>query len=204
MQPFYIYQFEVKKLKIAILIIILYVSVFTFVLLPSSSAHIADSTLIQEKKNVKNNVDIKFSYLPEKPIIDTFTKLEFSVTNLKTGEHFHDFIARVTVTNGQRLFKFQNITVRNGDFSVDYIFPDDGTHQVLLRIDTKEFIQPASFQVFVPHQSPPSILNPFPTSPGSSNENDLGILVSKILAILFPAAGVTALIIMLKKEPKIP
>jgi hypothetical protein len=204
MQPFYIYQFVVKKLKIAILIIILYVSVFTFVLLPSSSAHIADSTLIQEKKNVKNNVDIKFSYLPEKPIIDTFTKLEFSVTNLKTGEHFHDFIARVTVTNGQRLFKFQNITVRNGDFSVDYIFPDDGTHQVLLRIDTKEFIQPASFQVFVPHQSPPSILNPFPTSPGSSSENDLGVLVSKILAILLPAAGVTALVIMLKKKPKIP
>ena len=125
-----------------------------------------------------------FSYKPEKPIIDAFTKLEFSITNLKTGEHLHDFIARITVTNGQRLFKFQNITVPNGDFSVDYIFPDDGTHQVLLRIDRNDTIQLASFQVFVPHQSPPSILNPFPASPGTS-ANDPGILASKILAIRY-------------------
>jgi hypothetical protein len=107
----------------------------------------------------------------------------------------------VTVTNGQRLFKFQNITVQNGDFSVYYIFPDDGTHQVLLRIDRKDSIRLASFQVFVPHQSPPSILNPFPTSPGT-NENDPGILASKTLAILLPVARVTALVIMLKKKPK--
>jgi hypothetical protein len=197
------YQFVAKKSKLSILLTLLFVLVFTAALFPSSSAHIIDSSRIQERKNVKNNVDIKFSYLPEKPIIDTFTKLEFSVTNLKTGEHLHDFIARVTVTNGQRLFKFQNITVNSGDFSVDYIFPDDGTHQVLLRIDTKEFIQLASFQVFVPHQSPPSILNPFPTSPGM-NENDPGILISKVLAIVLPAAGVAGLIIILKKKHKIP
>ena len=87
-------------------------------------------------------------------------------------------------------------------FSVDYIFPDDGTHQVLLRIDRKESIQLASFQVFVPHQSSPSILNPFPTSPGT-NEYDSGILASKVLAIVLPAAGVAALVIILKKKPKV-
>lgn len=184
------------------MVILLFASVFTVVPFPSSSAHITDSIRIQESKNVKNNIDIKFSYIPEKPVIDAFTKLEFSVTNLKTGEHLHDFLARVTVTNGQRLFKFQNITVQNGDFSVDYIFPDDGTHQVLIRIDTKEFVQLASFQVFVPHQSPPSILNPFPTSPGTS-ENDPGILASKILAIVLPAVGVAVLVIMIKKKQKL-
>ena len=188
--------------KIVSITIFFSIMVFAIISFPSSSAHILVSTIIQERKDVKNNIDILFSYKPEKPVIDAFTKLEFSVTNLKTGEHLHDFIARITVTNGQRLFKFQNITVPNGDFSVDYIFPDDGTHQVLLRIDRNDTIQLASFQVFVPHQSPPSILNPFPTSPGTS-ANDPGILASKILAIVLPAAGITALVIILKKKPKV-
>ena len=50
-------------------------------------------------------------------------------------------LRKVTVTNGQRLFKFQNISNENGDFSVDYLFPDDGTRQVLLRIDKNDSIQ---------------------------------------------------------------
>ena len=196
------FQVIMKMPKIVSITIFFSIMVFAIISFPSSSAHILVSTIIQERKDVKNNIDILFSYKPEKPIIDAFTKLEFSVTNLKTGEHLHDFIARITVTNGQRLFKFQNITVPNGDFSVDYIFPDDGTHQVLLRIDRNDTIQLASFQVFVPHQSPPSILNPFPTSPGTS-ANDPGILASKILAIVLPAAGITALVIILKKKPKV-
>jgi hypothetical protein len=187
--------------KLVTATVLFFIDVFIIISCPLSSAHILDSARIQDWKDTANNLEIKFSYSPEKPIIDAFTKLEFSVTSLKTGEHIQNFITHVTVTNGQRLFKFQNITVQNGDFSVDYIFPDDGTHQVLLRIDRKGSIRLASFQVFVPHQSPPSILNPFPTSPGT-NENDLGILASKILAILLPTAGVTALIIMLKKKPK--
>jgi len=168
---------------------------------PTSSAHLIDSKRIQDWKNVKDNVEIQFSYKPDKPIIDAFTELQFSVTDLHTGEHLRDFIARVVVTNGQRLFKFENITVSNGDFSVKYIFPDDGTHQVILGVNSKHLVELASFQVFVPHQSPPSILNPFPSSPGTS-DNDLGILASKILAIVLPVAAVTALIVMIKKKPK--
>ena len=92
-------------------------------------------------------------------VIDTFTALNFSVQDLKTGEHIKDFTARVVVTNGQRLFKFENITVPDGDFSVKYLFPDDGTHQVILRLNLKHSVELASFQVFVPHQSPPGLLN---------------------------------------------
>ena len=183
------------------LLILLYLINLNTITYQSSKAHIPNSTRIQEQKNIEKNVDIRFIYTPEKPIIDTFTKLEFSVTNLKTGEHIKNFIAHVTVTNGQRLFKFQNVTVKDGDFNVSYIFPDDGRHQVLLRIDRNDSIQLASFRIFVPHQSPPNILNPFPTSPGSS-ENDSGILASKVLAIILPAAGVAALVIIIKKKPK--
>jgi len=189
-----------QKSKLIIIVFLLSITAF-ITSYPTSSAHIIDSNRIQDWKNVKDNIKIQFSYKPDKPIIDAFTNLEFSVTNLQTGEHMKDFVARVVVTNGQRLFKFENITVSNGDFSVKYIFPDDGTHQVILRVDSNHLVELASFQVFVPHQSPPSILNPFPSSPGTS-DNDLGILASKILAIVLPVAAVTALIVMIKKKPK--
>jgi len=42
---------------------------------------------------------------------------------------------------------------------VKYIFPDDGTHQVILRVDSNHLVELASFQVFVPHQSPPSLFS---------------------------------------------
>ena len=88
--------------------------------------------------------------------------MQFSVQDLETGEHIKDFDARVVVTNGQRLFKFENITIADGDFSVKYLFPDDRTYQVLTRINMNNSISLASFSVFVPHQAPASILNSFP------------------------------------------
>src|SRR5918996_3208471 len=76
----------------------------------------------QEWISEKDNIKILFTYQPERPIIDTFTRLEFSVINLTSNENLKDFDARVVVTNGQRLFKFENITVPDRDFSVEYIF----------------------------------------------------------------------------------
>ena len=64
----------------------------------------------QKSKNgqiKKKNIKIQFGYTPENPIIDTFTGLQFSIQDLETGEHIKDFDARVVVTNGQRLFKFE-------------------------------------------------------------------------------------------------
>lgn len=157
---------------------------------------------IQQWHSRQDNVLIQFAYEPEKPIIDTFTELKFNIQNTSTGEHIENLSGRVVVTNGQRLFKFENISIPNGHFSVKYIFPDDGTHQVLLRLDKgNDFKIPASFNVFVPHQSPPSILDPFPSSPGASNDN-LGIWISKLVAILLPVAAVTALVIILKKKSR--
>jgi hypothetical protein len=155
----------------------------------------------QEWINNRDGIKIQFTYQPEKPIIDTFTELKFSVQNLTTSDHLKDFTARVVVTNGQRLFKFENITAPNGDFSVKYIFPDDGTHQVVARINEKNFATLASFNVFVPHQSGPSILDPFPSSPGATGNNET-LLASKVLAILLPAAAVISIIFVLKNGRK--
>lgn len=156
-----------------------------------------NGTRIQELIDKKNDIKLLFTYEPEKPIIDTFTKLSFSVQDLD-GNHIKNYKASVIVTNGQRLFKFQNISVPDGDFDVEYIFPDDGTHQVITRIDTNSSITPASFSVFVPHQAPPSILNPFPLPP--NGKYSLEIIVSITLAIVIPIIAVISLIIMIKKR----
>lgn len=166
-----------------------------------SEAHFVGNNT-QVWQNRQNNIEIQFAYEPQLPIIDMFTELKFSIQNTSSGEHIENLTARVVVTNGQRLFKFENISVPAGHFSVKYIFPDDGTHQVLLRVDMSDELKiPASFDVFVPHQSPPSILDPFPVSPGRSEE-DLGISISKILAILIPAFAIIVLVITIKKKPK--
>ena len=173
----------------------------SFIILLSQSIILSDAQIneskIQRWVDKSKNILIQFAYSPEKPIIDTFTELKFSVKNLETGEHIEDFDARVVVTNGQRLFKFENITVIDGDFSVKYLFPDDGTHQVLTRINTNNSILLASFSVFVPHQSPPSLLNPFPNTPGQQNENEY--LTNIIITIVILIAVLTLTMIMIKK-----
>lgn len=165
-------------------------------------AHISGNRT-QEWVSQSNGIKILFTYEPEKPIIDTFTQLKFSVLNLTSNEHIKNFLARVVITDDQRIFKFENISVPDGDFSVRYMFPDDGTHQVIAKVNKgssplSSVIVVASFNVFVPHQPPPSILNPFPTSPG--DENNAGFIISKILTIALPVAGVISLIIVIRKS----
>src|SRR5215213_10373079 len=167
-----------------------------------------DSNITQQWISQRDGIKILFIYEPEKPIIDTFTELKFSVLNLTSSEHLKDFMARVVVTNGQRLFKFENITVANGDFSVKYIFPDDGTHQVVTRIETNNSVTLASsFNVFVPHQQAPSLLNPFPSSssspsPSSSttdSNNNQKIIVTALIIGLFSAIAVITIVLVRKK-----
>jgi hypothetical protein len=106
----------------------------------------------------QNNIKIQFASQPENPIVDKPAELKFSVQNLKTGEYLKNLLARVVVTNGQRSFKFTNIAIPNGNFSVKYLFPDTGTYQVIGRIDdldeNKNYRSStlSSFQVFVPLQ----------------------------------------------------
>jgi hypothetical protein len=166
-------------------------------------AHMPTSNIsrIQEWTDSQNGVKIQFIYEPEKPIIDTFTELKFSVGNITTGDHISDTkdaVARVVVTNGQRLFKFENISVENdGHFSVKYLFPDDGTHQAILRLDTKDSSTASSFNVFVPHQAPPDILNPFPSSPTAGSNNQQITMTVLLIGII---SGIGAVTIFLMKR----
>jgi hypothetical protein len=164
---------------------------------------VSNTSRIQEWTDSYNGISTQFVYEPEKPIIDTFTELKFSIQNTTTGDHIsdnEDAIARVVVTNGQRLFKFENISVgNNGHFSVKYIFPDDGTHQVITRLDTNDSSTASSFNVFVPHQAPPSILNPFPSSPTTASDNNQQIAVTAILIGIISSVAVATIFLIKRK-----
>ena len=159
---------------------------------------------IQEWTDSSNDISIKFIYDPQRPIIDTFTELRFSVENATTGNHISstdNATARVVVTSGQRIFKFENISIgNNGHFSVKYLFPDDGTHQVITRVDTNGASTASSFNVFVPHQAPPSILDPIPSPPGAGSENYLKITMPLLLIGII--GGIPAVIVFLIKRKK--
>jgi hypothetical protein len=199
------------------LLIALFIGATTAITTTSSSYHYSDSlsahiayahmpisniSRIQNWTHPDNEINIQFTYEPEKPIIDTFTDLKFSVKNMTTGQHISDSsaVARIVVTNGQRLFKFENISIGNdGHFSVKYLFPDDGTHQVITRLDTNNSVNLALFNVFVPHQSPPSILDPFPSSPTMTGPDiNQRIVMTAILVVVI--SGVVVMTIILIKR----
>ena len=72
-------------------------------------------------------------------MINTPTQLRFSVDNLRTGVNIKNLLATVVIINnssGQpKIFKFKNITALNGNFSVEYLPPELGIYQVIMRIN---------------------------------------------------------------------
>lgn len=164
---------------------------------------VSNTSRIQEWTDPYNGISTQFVYEPEKPVIDTFTELKFSIQNIATGNHISDTDnakARVVITNGQRLFKFENITVGDdGHFSVKYLFPDDGTHQVITRLDTNDSSTASSFNVFVPHQGPPSMLNPLPSSPTTGSDNNQQISSTVILIGLISGIAAATIFILKRK-----
>jgi len=137
---------------------------------------------------------MQFGYLPKEPIIDKPTELKFTVQNLQTGEQIKNLSARVVVLNNvggqQRSFKFTNITAPNGIFSVNYLFPDSGQYNVIIKIDSKDFTSLASFNVAVPFAPLGTVkvgnLNP--------------IALPAIAGIIAATVGVAALLWMKRKK----
>jgi hypothetical protein len=104
-------------------------------------------------------VKILFSYQPQKPVLDQPTELKFVIQYLKTGNYLKNLIANILVTynsNGQFAnFKFSNITVPNGQFSVKYLFQDTGIFENITRISGNGVAALAPFKIIVPIQSYP-------------------------------------------------
>src|SRR5690242_5274445 len=127
----------------------------TIIALGQSSSSSSSSNATQQIWIDKlNNLKIQFGYSPKEPVIDKPTELGFTVQNVQTGEQIKNLSARVVVVNnagGQlRTFKFANITAPNGIFSVNYLFPDSGSYNIITKVDAKDFTSLASFNVSVP------------------------------------------------------
>jgi hypothetical protein len=140
----------------------------------SSKAFSQDATTPSIVKNdswisARNNLNITVNLTPTVPIIDEITKLSFKIQSLNDSIPIQDLEAKTTITDHDgRLYKFENkfLPVTNGQFSVDYIFPDHGEHRIILQLyENMTPFTVSSFDLSIPHPTPPSqtdkILKPF-------------------------------------------
>jgi len=160
-----------------------------------------------------NNVRVYFTYIPQKPTIDTPTELKFIVQNLHNDNSIQNLLAIVVVTSNstgqQKTFKLTNVAVPNGEFSLKYLFPDPGTYQVIAKIGSKnDFVTLASFIVLVPIQAgtgATSLNNPSNSFAPSLNDDsgnpNFGIKIDVLIAIGI-AAGAIILVVMMRKRRK--
>ncbi len=152
---------------------------------PKVYAHLSGPTL-QQLIDKETGIKIQFAYKPVKPIADSPTELNVSVQNLTTGQHIKNFRASVVIINDfQSAFKFLNIPVVNGDFSLKYSFPDSGHNQILVSIIKDSFgLALASFRVSVSAPFPPPEI----------------LAKSIIVGVVVPAAIMTAILVLIKKR----
>ena len=111
----------------------------------------------------EHDLKIHFMYLPEYPLAGNITRLIFVVQNLQNGSNLKDLLASITITNNLTTAKidgindtngefsrFMNVSAPNGVFSLNYRFLEEGVHQVIVNIHSKNFsLALASFNVFV-------------------------------------------------------
>jgi hypothetical protein len=91
--------------------------------------------------------------------LDQPTELKFVVQNLKTGDYLKNLVANILVTHNSSgqfsNFRFNNISVPSGQFSVKYLFQDTGIFEIITRVSGKEIAALAAFKVIVPMQPYP-------------------------------------------------
>ena len=104
----------------------------------------------------RDGLNITMKIMPEIPVIDEKTKISFEIRKLNDSKFIEeDLNAKVTITDHDgRLFKFNNhyMPISNGKISVDYIFPDDGEHRIILQLYRNESAFALGyFNIVIPH-----------------------------------------------------
>jgi hypothetical protein len=108
-------------------------------------------TGVQQWVDDENDVKIQFDYQPKKPEINNYNQLNFIIQDLGTGKHLKNLTASVTIPNSDPIYKFDNLTVADGDFGVICPFLDQGQHQVILSIRSENYaLALASFNMTIP------------------------------------------------------
>jgi hypothetical protein len=149
----------------------------------------SDNNNTQQWIDKDNNAKIIFAYDPESPVIGRLTKLSFAVQNLRTGNEIKEKLnARIIITNGPDILKITNSTFPEGNFSINYTFPDSGSYQVISKIDSRNYSELASFNVFVPPQASSSTYKSF-----------VSLMLYYVIPITSSAAGITIYLYHRKK-----
>ena len=149
-----------SKLTLTILVMLLvlnYVKFPNFVFSQNNKINvnpIVNSTWISKR----DNLNITMSLTPQMPIIDQTTKINFEVKKLDNQGFLNNASAKITITDQDgRLYKFENkfFPVINGKVSVDYLFPVEGEHKVILQLYNNSMpFTVSSFDIIIPQSVP--------------------------------------------------
>jgi hypothetical protein len=145
----------------------------------------------------ENSIKILFRTIPEQPTIGTPSVLRFTVQNLQTGKPVTNLLASVVIVGGTEApIPFQNISAVDGDFSIDVIFINEGSYQVITKItsQTHDVASLASFAVTVPAPAPDLSMQ------SALNFSDRNYIIW--VALLIASAAGVALFLILKNKNK--
>jgi hypothetical protein len=135
---------------------------YSLILDITALAQTTDNYKSQEWIDQENNAKILFSYDPQSPVIGKSTKLMFEIQDLRTGAITKEGLdARLIITNGRDILKIIKSTFAEGNFSINYTFPNAGSYQVISKLDSKNYSELASFNVVVSPQGSSSLSKPF-------------------------------------------
>ncbi|HEY7082735.1 MAG TPA: hypothetical protein VH500_23840 [Nitrososphaeraceae archaeon] len=142
-------------------------------------AAVIPATNNQEWIDKQSNTKVQFTFTPEKPLVSGFTVLKFNMKDSKRYTQLKDVNARVTIIGvlpQKTPLKSYSRRAPNGNFSIEYQYPLEGTYQIFVKVDSKNSaLALASFKVFVPFR-PIGIIN-----------------INNVFPILIPA-GLVALV----------
>ena len=114
--------------------------------------HTNDISNLQLWIDKLSNIKIRFSHSPPYPFVGNNIQLSFKVTDLKTDKpleiiHTHVFIINNVTANFNKpggavskndFLTFDNVETSNGTFSLMYKFEQEGTHQIIIKLNTND------------------------------------------------------------------
>ena len=149
--------YELRFVDFIILLVLTTLSLITISLYVSSVSGQVSTNDTRTWLDRENNIKILFSVTPAQPTIGTSSALKFTVQNLQTGKPLTNLLASILIVGGtsnsnqETTFRWTNISAPDGDFSINIIFRNMGSYQVITKISSRsnDVASLSSFKVIV-------------------------------------------------------